>query len=308
MSFILAHLSDAHLGPLPRPLKRELISKRLTGYLNWVGGRERFHDMQVLARLVEDMKQQKPDHVAMTGDILNIGLPGEFALASAWLTTLGNPHDVSFVPGNHDAYLRSSMPYLLRTFAPWTTHDPGQGPPLPYPYPYLRRRGNVALIGLASGVPTMTFLASGRLGTEQRRAFVRLLEETAGQGLARVVMIHHPPYKTGATPGRRLTDATAFEKIMAEHKVDLVIHGHNHRFSIAQLKSAGGTVPVVGVPSASAVPGSARHRAAYHLYTIEEGRHGITIEGRTRGLLSGTREIIGDLGAFSITTPPQHDR
>jgi hypothetical protein len=74
------------------------------------------------------------------------------------------------------------------------------------------------------------------------------------------------------------------------------------------LKSAGGTVPVVGVPSASAVPGSARHRAAYHLYTIEEGRHGITIEGRTRGLLSGTREIIGDLGAFSITAKPQHDR
>jgi len=241
----------------------------------------------------------------MTGDILNIGLPAEFPLASAWLATLGDPHGVSFVPGNHDAYLRGSMPYLLQTFAPWTTDDRGHGQPVPYPY--LRRRGKVALIGLASGVPTMTFLASGRLGAEQCNAFVRLLEETAGQGLVRIVMIHHPPYRGGATPGRRLTDATAFEKIIAAHKVDLVIHGHNHRFSLARLKSAGGTVPVVGVPSASAVPGTARHRAAYHLYAITEGRHGIAIVGRTRGLLSGTREIIGDLGAFSITTAQQHD-
>jgi 3',5'-cyclic AMP phosphodiesterase CpdA len=305
VTFLLAHLSDAHLGPLPRPLKRELVGKRLTGYLNWMGGRKRFHDMQVLARLVEDMKQQKPDHVAMTGDILNIGLPGEFATASAWLTTLGEPHDVSFVPGNHDAYTRGSMPYLLKTFAPWTADDRGRGERAPYPY--LRRRGAVALIGLASGVPTMTFLASGRLGLEQRQAFERLLEETDGQDLVRIVMIHHPPYRGGATPGRRLIDATAFESIIAAHKIDLIIHGHNHRFSIERLKSAGGTVPIVGVPSASAVPGSARHRAAYHLYAISEGPRGLTIEGRTRGLLPGTREIIGGLGTFSVTTARQRD-
>lgn len=305
MSFLLAHLSDAHLGPLPRPLKRELIGKRLTGYLNWIGGRERFHDMQVLARLVEDLKQQKPDHVAMTGDILNIGLPAEFPLASAWLKTLGDPHGVSFVPGNHDAYMRGSMPYLLHTFSPWTTDDRGHGQPMPYPY--LRRRGKVVLIGLASGVPTMAFLASGQLGAEQRTAFVRLLEATADKGLVRIVMIHHPPYRGGAPPGRRLTDAKAFEKIIAAHKVDLVIHGHNHRFALTRLKSAGGSVPVVGVPSASAVPGTPRHRAAYHLYLVSEGRKGVAIEGRTRGLLSGTRDMIGELGSFSITAPKSLD-
>jgi 3',5'-cyclic AMP phosphodiesterase CpdA len=297
VTFVLAHLSDAHLGPLPRPLKRELIGKRLTGYLNWVGGRKRFHDMQVLAHLVEDMKQQKPDHVAMTGDVLNIGLPGEFATASAWLGTLGASHDVSFVPGNHDAYTRGSMPYLLKTFAPWTSDDHGRSPA----YPYLRRRGNVALIGLASGVPTLTFVASGKLGADQRHGLVRLLEETGGQGLARIVMIHHPPNRGGAKPGRGLTDSAAFERIIAAHKVDLIIHGHNHRFSLDWLPSRSGPVPVVGVPSASAIPGSIRHRAAYHLYAINAGKDGVTIEGRTRGLLPGTRDMIGNLGTFSVT-------
>ena len=90
MSLILAHLSDAHIGPLPRPQRYELIGKRLTGYLNWTRARAHIHDMDVLAALVADMKAQHPDHIAMTGDILNIGLKAEYPLARAWLETLGD--------------------------------------------------------------------------------------------------------------------------------------------------------------------------------------------------------------------------
>ncbi|HEX3710381.1 MAG TPA: metallophosphoesterase, partial [Pseudolabrys sp.] len=35
MAFVLAHLSDPHLAPLPRPRVDELIGKRITGYVNW---------------------------------------------------------------------------------------------------------------------------------------------------------------------------------------------------------------------------------------------------------------------------------
>ena len=139
MTFLLAHLSDAHIGPLPRPRTRDLIGKRLTGYVNW-RRRGRLHDMTVLRRIVEDMRLQAPDHIAMTGDILNIGLPAEFPFARAWLETLGPPHDVSFVPGNHDAYVRSSMPHLAETFAPWAA-EVGVDDGLPFAFPYLRRRG-----------------------------------------------------------------------------------------------------------------------------------------------------------------------
>ena len=121
MHFRLAHLSDAHIGPLPPAHPRELLGKRLTGYLNWTRGRSHLHDMAVLARLVTDMRAQQPDHIAMTGDILNLGLPAEFPLARDWLKTLGESHDVSFTPGNHDAYTKAIMPVLARTFAPWTS-------------------------------------------------------------------------------------------------------------------------------------------------------------------------------------------
>ena len=47
--------------------------------------------MDVLAALVADLKAQRPGHIAMTGDILNIGLKAEFPPARAWLETLGGP-------------------------------------------------------------------------------------------------------------------------------------------------------------------------------------------------------------------------
>ncbi len=37
--FVLAHLSDPHLGPLPRARMRELASKRMLGFVNWRRGR-----------------------------------------------------------------------------------------------------------------------------------------------------------------------------------------------------------------------------------------------------------------------------
>ena len=123
MSFLLAHLSDAHIGPLPKPRARELLGKRLTGYINW-NRRGRLHDMAVLARLVADMQAQSPEHIAMTGDILNIGLTAEFPFAREWLEGLGPTHDVSFVPGNHDAYTRSSARHVSATFAPWVSDQP----------------------------------------------------------------------------------------------------------------------------------------------------------------------------------------
>ena len=294
MSLLLAHLSDAHIGPLPRARPHELAGKRLTGYLNWTR-RSRLHDMDVLAQLVADLLAQGPDHIAMTGDILNLALPAEFPLARTWLETLGHSHDVSFTPGNHDAYIKGIMPVLSRTFAPWV----GDGGHAGSQFPSLRVRKNVALIGLSSGVPTAPFLASGTLGRDQRAAFKALLRQAKADGLARIVMIHHPPHRAGAKAGRNLTDARDFENIIAAEGADLIIHGHNHRQLVARIAGPLGPVPVVGVASASAVPGTHAHRAAYHLFDISNDNGNIRITGRTRGLLPRL-DGHGDLGPLIL--------
>ncbi len=296
LAFLLAHLSDAHIGPLPPARRRDLLGKRLTGYLNWKRGRSAAHDMDVLGGLVADLKAQAPDHIAMTGDIMNIGLPGEYVLADAWLRTLGEPGSaVSFVAGNHDAYTKGSLPTLARTFAPWTTSETTGKPG----YPYLKERDGVALIGLCSGVPTAPFIASGRLGARQRHAFEAMLADAGARGLTRVVMIHHPPHMRGSSVGRGLTDERAFAAIVARAGAELIIHGHNHRPSVVHLPTPTRPVPVVGVPSASAVKGATGRRAGYHLFAFEGEGAAVRIAARVRGLPAGS-DVFDDLEPLQL--------
>ena len=272
MTFRLAHLSDLHVGPLPRPKLRQLAGKRMTGYWNWHSTRKTIHDMAVLARVVADIKASQPDHVACTGDLANIGLPQEFAVAQHFLETLGTPEQVSIIPGNHDAYVAESLPAMLGAFPAFMRGDNGAG------FPYLRRRNGVALIGVNTGVTTMPFMATGKVGAPQARALAELLRSTAAEGLTRVVMIHHPPHFHGTRFGRRLSDSDRMEAVLAAEGAELVIHGHNHRHSVAWLKGPQRPVPVVGVASASAVPGSDAHQAAWQLYTINGAGSDVTID------------------------------
>jgi 3',5'-cyclic AMP phosphodiesterase CpdA len=280
---------------MPRPRRRELLGKRITGYLNWTRGRSRIHDMGVLGQVVADVKAHRPDHIAMTGDIVNIGLPAEFQLARRWLETLGAAEDVSFVPGNHDAYVRGSIPDLARVLAPWTKGEKPSGEG----FPYLRVRGEVALIGLSSAVPTPFFIASGRLGREQMRACEALLVDCAKRGLIRVIMIHHCPQSAASSIARGLSDGRDFEAMIKRAGAELIIHGHNHKQCVAYLEGPARLTPVVGAPSASAIRGLAHHRAGYHLFEITGAYGDYKIEARSRGLLPGTM-VVGDLGPIRL--------
>jgi 3',5'-cyclic AMP phosphodiesterase CpdA len=275
---------------------RDFMGKRLTGWINWRRGRSAVHDMNALAALVEDMKRQNPDHIACTGDVANVGLPAEYVLAQAFLRELGDCRDVSFTPGNHDAYVRSSLPHMARAFAPWTSDEPREEAA----YPYMRVRGDVALIGLCSGVPTAPLLASGKLGQAQREATGALLDEAGAKGLCRVILIHHPPQRAGAASARGLMDARHFETMIARHGAELILHGHNHKRSIAHVRGPDRKpVPIVGVASASAAGGTRTHRAGYNLFKIarENGRY--KIDGYTRGL-SADRRGMTDLGPIQL--------
>ncbi len=294
MSFTIAHLSDAHLGPAPWPGRGELRLKRVMGYLNWRRERERLNDMAMLARLAADLRAQSPDHVAMTGDVVNIGLAAEFRRAAAWMITLGEPADVSFTPGNHDAYVRDAMEGLAATFAPWTSSDAGAE--ASDRFPFLRVRGEVALIGLNSGAPSGPLTATGRLGARQIAQLGELLRQTGARGLARVILIHHPPLSRGYSPLRGLTDARALEAVVGRLGAEAILHGHAHKRMVHYLPSAasrveGGRIPILGVASAAAASPDLRQRAAYHLIRLERAGDFWRVGARARGMLPGSAEI-----------------
>jgi 3',5'-cyclic AMP phosphodiesterase CpdA len=262
--FRLAHLSDPHLALSVNPRWRDLLNKRLTGYVNWRLRRREAHDMTMLAELVADVRGQNVDHIVVVGDFANIGLPSEFRVARRFLQELGKPDQVTAVPGNHDVYVRGAGEAMISAIGPWMAADGAAAPD----FPFLKRRGPVALIGLSSGIPTSPLLASGRLGERQIARLDALLEALQREGLIRVVLIHHPPHAGGAARLRQLTDATKLREVLARRGCEAILHGHNHRASRAWLRGPQGQIPVIGAPSASAYP-SRSHWPGWWLIEID---------------------------------------
>jgi 3',5'-cyclic AMP phosphodiesterase CpdA len=286
--FVLAHLSDPHLGPLPAPRLSELASKRVLGFANWLRKRRALHRSDVLAALVDDLASQRPDHIAVTGDLVNISLPEEFAAARAWLERLGSARDITLVPGNHDAYVRAASVEPARQ---WGDFMCGDAEPWAE-FPFVRRRGPVALIGLSTAVPTLPFMATGRLGDEQIARLADILPILSREQLFRVVLIHHPPRGRPVQRTKRLIDAALLRDVLARHGAELVLHGHDHVSALVWLDGPNGRIPAVGVPSASAAATGEGDPAAYSLYRIDRGGENWRCEMVSRGLRKDADGIV----------------
>ena len=260
--FVLAHLSDPHLGPIATPRLRELINKRGLGIINWYRKRHRHHSADVLGAIVADMTAQSPDHIAVTGDLVNVSLDVEFAAAARWLDTLGPPNYVTLVPGNHDAYIRRASGWAAQHWGEFMRGDDGAA------FPFVRRRGPLALIGLTTSLPTGPFMATGRLGGEQLARLAEILLALSREPVFRVVLIHHPPVPNKRHYMKRLIDGPMLCAVLAEHGAELVLHGHNHEQQLRWIDGPKGRIPAVGVPSASAIVSTHDEPAAYNLYRI----------------------------------------
>jgi len=279
--FTLTHLSDIHLSPLPKVKRSQLLSKRLLGYVNWHNGRKFVHRRDILDLLTRDIAERHPDHIAVTGDLINLGLPEEYLRAADWLHHLGPPDRVTVIPGNHDAYVRLHPdtstrhwhPYMMSNSAGEALFEtPGAG------FPFVRRLGDIGIIALSSAIPTAPFIAAGRLGQRQLAGLASALEAQGRAGLFRVVLIHHPPLPGQADWQRGLRDAKDLRDVLKTHGADLVLHGHNHRQSVQELDTENGRALIVGVPSASEAVDGRAPAARYNEYHIDRAGNGWRVE------------------------------
>jgi 3',5'-cyclic AMP phosphodiesterase CpdA len=280
--FKLAHISDPHLGPLPPLRVSDLMNKRFFGYLSWVRRRRALHRPEVLAALAADLDALGADHLVVTGDLTNIALEAEFTQVAGWLRSLGAPEAVSVVPGNHDAYV--AVPWeasLAKWQAFMTSEDTVPAPAAGFPF--VRYRGPAAIVGLSSAQPTPLFCAHGTLGEDQLARLGPLLRRLEEEGRFRVVLLHHPPSLDKLLPRKRLIDAAAFRQVIAEAGAELILHGHDHTFSLERIASRSGTAPVLGIPSASAGSAGRKPLAHYQSYGITRDGDAWRIEVAARG-------------------------
>jgi 3',5'-cyclic AMP phosphodiesterase CpdA len=234
----------------------------------------------VLDALVADLRAQRPDHIAVTGDLVNIALKAEFAPARAWLQSVGAPKHVTVVPGNHDAYARATLGRFAEIWRDYLRGD-GALTADPITFPFVRRRGPLALIGVSSAVPTPPFMATGWLGQAQRDILDGVLSKLSAEPVFRVLLIHHP--LRSDSRHKRLTDSDELLALLKRYGVELILHGHDHIHSTMWFDGPRGRIPAIGVPSASAIAHGHYPAAAYNLFAIERGGGAWRCEQTVRG-------------------------
>lgn len=284
--FRLAHISDVHLGPLPEVSYWELLSKRITGYINWRRNRRHTLAEDIIARIVDDIGKFAADHVAVTGDLVNLALDAEIRLARSWLEALGPGDGVTVVPGNHDAYVPGALDRVCTAWDEYMRGDAAERPVTRRDFPFLRVRGPVALIALSSARASAPFMASGFFPEVQEIRARRLLDETRESGLFRVLMIHHPPVRGATAAHKRLFGIGRFQDMIAKHGAELVLHGHTHLPTTHWLDGPDGKVPVVGVAATGQAHGSAKPAAQYNLIDVAGGPGNWQARLTRRGIVS----------------------
>lgn len=273
----IAHISDLHLLALDGALPHRLFNKRLTGYANLRLRRQHQHRPELVYAIAEHLRKEGVDHVCITGDVTNLALEVEMQLVRRVLDdVLGLPKDrVSIVPGNHDVYTRGSErsrrffhafePYLqsdLPEFA--TDHVAG-------PYPFVKLRGPVAIIGLASARSRLPFVAAGRIGKKQRDALSAILRHPEVKKRTPVILQHHPLHNPPSALKTRLEgldDAEALKDELSVVPRGLLLHGHLHKRLRNRQSTREGEIAAMGATSASLVDESPKKMAGFNTYDV----------------------------------------
>ena len=298
----LAHLSDPHL-PLPAKVDwRDLMNKRMTGYVSWRRHRRTVHDPRVLDALSADLDALKPDHTVVTGDLTNLALPAEFDRAISWLAELGTADDITIIPGNHDAYIEAPWDQSFGRLAAYMAQNGEELKTEAESFPFVRKIGRVAVVGVSSAIPTRWFSAAGMIGKPQLARLSMMLKELGEEGYFRTVLVHHPPIDGSARVRKQLRDGKGFREVIADAGAELVLHGHNHRFDQGDMRTPLGRSPVIGVPSASAWPRHGMKPAAYHIYHIGSAPDGWTILMDRRRFDRKSRRFVPD-GGQKLSVP-----
>ncbi len=276
-----AQLSDPHLSSLEGVKPAELLNKRLLGWLSWRRRRRFEHRAEVLDALLADLGHAQLDQLLVSGDLTHVGLPSEFRQARAWLERLGRPQDVALVPGNHDACVTAPWE---ETFAQWQEYISSDSTAEDNrdPYPSYRERGDIAFIGLSSACPTPPLMASGRVDEAQLQKLPGLLDAARDAGRFRVVYVHHSPLPGTEKWRKSMRNAKALAEVLSAHGAELVLHGHGHRAREHWLDSRDGSIPVIAVPSASALGLHGGDVAAYNTYRVEAVAGGWQLEVECR--------------------------
>jgi 3',5'-cyclic AMP phosphodiesterase CpdA len=212
----ILHFSDPHVQ-LPRwrerPL-REFGPLRAIATAELWKGRGRSYDqaLEKLRQIVRDAETLRADLVVCTGDLTQLGMEEEFALAREALAPLGER--LVCIPGNHDRYPLDGRPSAL-----YEAYFPPRA--LPPGFAALDSCGAVCWPVITQG---------------------RIVEAELAQDFrGKVVLLHHAPFRGGGVPDWPWHRLRGARKLLeAAREAAAILCGHIHeRFQWRNVICAG---------------------------------------------------------------------
>jgi len=255
----IAHLSDLHLLPKGTLNFWHLFGRRAFGAANLLMLRRHVHSEPVARAAVQTVLDANVDYCVVTGDVCNLALDSEFALALDVLAPLRDNQQLTVIPGNHDYYTPESARH--DRFGHWFGHTE---------YPMFKDIGDVRIIGLRSSTFVPPLCAYGRLGPEQLQALARLIDVANQEHRFPIVALHHNLHVRSMLNEftGRLMDRDALKQVLRDHPPGLVIHGHDHHEHEMTIGQEA-TIPVIGCGSSSILDEGRSRFGRLNIYTID---------------------------------------
>lgn len=258
----IAHLTDLHL--VEENHARRIRAHRLR--LSWLSMLRPLDPEKRRRRALLALEQaftSGADHLVITGDLTEDGVPDQFEVLAAVLVESRWPASrVTLVPGNHDYY------HDDKAFKAALEEGPLR------PYRETSRAGGVVAIAGALLVAVSTAFhqsftkSAGGMERDGLEAIEGAAREASKKGVALIIAQHHPP-KAHALPPIQWIDGFQQHRelgaLLLQHDHAHVMHGHTHTLADRPVRSGASA----RIFSAEAVVDSA---SPLRLYKAEHGR------------------------------------
>ncbi len=221
----IIHISDLHFHTYPQNFQ-DCGSKRILGMANLLFRRARQYPLQRAKMLVSQIQNMKWDHLVISGDLTQLSLEAEFALARETLgPLLKDRKRVTIIPGNHDRYVRQNKAkdYYKQHFGEFFGDEEIHVKKL---------NSDWVIVGWDSAHPNDLFTASGTV----RRSTIQATENLLGNlpEKTRFIIVNHYPltFPEGweVDHSHELYNLVPVREWMMRYpNIRLYLHGHIHR-------------------------------------------------------------------------------
>ncbi|MGI6354196.1 MAG: metallophosphoesterase family protein [Lentisphaeria bacterium] len=228
----IVHFSDLHLGVFP-PSFSNLPAKCILGAANYWLRRRRHFWAEMITRLAERLPALAPDLIICTGDLVNISIPEEFALAQKLLQPILDWAGERFlyVPGNHDAYVDDPR---CREALEQTFFQLNSGRWQLSELPTTLQYDDIILLLINGAQPASFWLSNGILSEAEQARIDALMQEPCRPNEICLAVCHFPVLApSGNALGlgwlRGLDGSECIRKYMQQREIDALLCGHMHR-------------------------------------------------------------------------------